>query len=368
MIKTTIVRIHLYVFEAKEKFLIAPQKEEGFVEAIWFKFEEAKEKITFDLDNLLAARQIFYEKRAEKRLKKKDNLKSLSICLPTHNGEQTISRTLKSIKGSIDNIDQDIKTNILICLDHCTDSTEEELRKFKKNLNINIVKNEGQKGKAEALNLLFERSPKDSDAFVFIDDDVELDKNCLNLMIKELNKGSNQFVFAEWKRKVYIKRNAYRKFWYKVFGVKFDIQIYRKKSQLMRGACMMCQREDFVRLPGHIINDDQFFQYIYWPNTKEVAGAVTYFDSVDNCRDYRNRFLRIGQGMRQLDNEFAKERLEKCKSDLFLSVDKDKIKRLDFKTKILFKIYRVIRYFVKIWVDIKLRNGKDHGWYRTRKN
>jgi len=177
-----------------------------------------------------------------------------------------------------------------------------------------------------------------------------------------------RFYFAEWERKIYKKRNLYRSFWYKVFGIKFDIQIYQKRSQLMRGACMLFRHEDYIKISDELINDDQFFQYAYWPHTKEVKGAVTYFDSVDNFKDYRNRFLRIGLGMNQMEEQFSKDRVEECKKALFLEIDQDKINRLDIKTRFYYKTYRFIRFFVSKWVGYKLKKGEHNGWYRTRKS
>ncbi len=52
--------VHLYVFRLNKKAEIAPKINEGFEAAEWIPFEEAVEKISFDKENLLRARQNFY--------------------------------------------------------------------------------------------------------------------------------------------------------------------------------------------------------------------------------------------------------------------------------------------------------------------
>lgn len=52
--------VHLYVFWLNRKLEINPKIDEGFEAAEWLPFEEAVEKISFDRENLLRARQHFY--------------------------------------------------------------------------------------------------------------------------------------------------------------------------------------------------------------------------------------------------------------------------------------------------------------------
>jgi 8-oxo-dGTP pyrophosphatase MutT (NUDIX family)/glycosyltransferase involved in cell wall biosynthesis len=364
-------KVHLFVLEAKDKLKLSPLRKEGFVAAEWYEFDDAKDKITFDKQNLFRARQLYYFNKKFTIYSKISDIKRIGIGLPTHNGELTLTKCLTSIKDAIKELPRHIQIEIVVCTDHCTDNTSrvvsDNLKDF--DASTQIINNSGKKGKASALNLLFSTFSKDNDLIFFIDDDVELNKKCLIKMLESTaDKDVNRFYFAEWERKVYKKRNFYRNFWYKVFGIKFDIQIYQKKSQLMRGACMLFRCEDYIKIPDELINDDQFFQYTYWPHTKEVEGAVTYFDSVDNFKDYRNRFLRIGLGLNQMEEQFSRDRVEECKKALFLNIDRTKINKLDTKTKFYFKTYRFIRFFVSKWVDYKLKKGEHNGWYRTRKS
>lgn len=52
--------VHLYVFNMSQKETIKPLKNENFISAQWLEFDEALEKISFDKENLLKAKQCFY--------------------------------------------------------------------------------------------------------------------------------------------------------------------------------------------------------------------------------------------------------------------------------------------------------------------
>lgn len=52
--------VHLYVFKLSSKEEIKPLERENFINAKWLKFNEALEKMAFERENLLRARQLFY--------------------------------------------------------------------------------------------------------------------------------------------------------------------------------------------------------------------------------------------------------------------------------------------------------------------
>lgn len=61
--------VHLYVFRFNKRVEISPNINEGFEAAEWIPFEEAVEKISFDKENLLRARQNFYYNKPVKSYK-----------------------------------------------------------------------------------------------------------------------------------------------------------------------------------------------------------------------------------------------------------------------------------------------------------
>lgn len=55
--------VHLYIFELPLKEKIRPLEREDFVSAEWLEFNDALEKMAFDKENLLKARQLFYSNK-----------------------------------------------------------------------------------------------------------------------------------------------------------------------------------------------------------------------------------------------------------------------------------------------------------------
>jgi len=272
----------------------------------------------------------------------------------------------------LDVLSKFIFKEIIICLDHCKDNTETVVRKFildnkHKNIEINLIINEGIKGKSTVLNKIFLLAK--SDLLCFIDDDVILENYCLLNLIKGLIKDKKtRCVFARWKRKQFISKNPWKKFWHLILGIKFDIQPYDNPSEIMRGPCLMLRRNDFVYFPDGIYNEDQFLQYIYWPGTKEIESAVVHFNSVSSIVDYYKRFIRIVAGFKQLEREFSVERIKKCNKDLFRKIDYEKILRLPFRQKLSFFLYRFVRFFISFFVKIRLSINKDYEWFRIKQN
>ena len=361
--------VHLYVFESDKKMNIKPLKEEGFESAEWFLFNVALEKISFDRENLLKARQSFYYNKRSKVYKDLPDVKSITIAVPTYNGSKTIEKTLISIVERLNELPPVIKKEIIVCADHCTDYTKELVESFidgKKitDIDIKLLVNEGDKGKAEALNKIFENSS--GNLFCVIDDDVILKNQCLKNLIEAFIKDPGlRCVFSSWSRLPLNSKNPWKLFWHYIFGIKFDVQPYDKQSEFMRGACMMFRRESFIRLPK-VINEDQFIQYIYWPKTKEVKSSIIYFNSVYSVYDYYRRFVRIMFGSKQVSEFFTKERVEECNKALFRKIEYKRIMALPWNKKIAFLFYRFIRFSINTYVKMKINSIKDYEWFRFK--
>lgn len=363
--------VHLYILRLNEKAKIKPNTDEGFEAAEWIPFEEAVEKISFDKENLLRARQCFYYNKLVKIYKAPTDIKSLTIAIPTYNGELTISKTLKSLFENLQELQSSIRKEVIICADHCTDNTISVVENFIKendisNIKARLLENDGIKGKASVLNKIF--SVSSGELFCVVDDDVILKKKCLiNLMRTLVEQKNLKCVFSAWKRLPLQSKNPWKLFWHWILGVKFDIQPYRKPSEIMRGATMMLRKGNFVHLPA-VLNEDQFLQYIYWPQTKEVESSVIYFNSVASVSDYYRRFIRIMVGSKQLSKHFTKDRIEECSRALFQKLDYRKILRLPWKLKGPFLFYRFVRFFINSYVKIKIQFIDDYEWFRFKQN
>ena len=363
--------VHLYVLRLNEKAEIKPNTDEGFEAAEWIPFEEAVEKISFDKENLLKARQCFYYNKKVKTYKDLTDIKSLTIAIPIHNGELTISKTLQSLFENLQKIKDSIRKEVIICADHCTDNTVSVVENFIKesdvsNIKTRLIENNGIKGKSNTLNKIF--SVSSGELFCVVDDDVILEEKCLtNLMDALITQKNLRCIFSSWKRLPLQSKNPWKLFWHWILGVKFDIQPYRKQSEIMRGATMMLRRENFVHLPA-VLNEDQFLQYIYWPQTKEVENSIIYFNSVASLSDYYRRFIRIMVGSKQLSKHFSKDRIEECSRALFQKLDYRKILRLPWRLKGPFLFYRFVRFFINSYVKIKIQFIDDYEWFRFKQN
>jgi len=363
--------VHLYVFQLNRRIEIKPQIEEGFETTEWLLFEEAVKKISFDRENLFRARQSFYYNKSVNIYKNLMNIKSLTIAVPTHNGASTISRTLHSVVENLKEIHVSVEKEIVICMDHCTDNTVAVVENFIKESNTNririsLIENKDGKGKTNALNKIFSFSF--GELFCVIDDDIILEQSCLVNLIKVFVEERNlKCAFSTWRRLPLKSHNMWKLFWHWILGVKFDIQYYDKPNEVMRGACMMLRRENFVHLPP-VLNEDQFLQYIYWPRTKEVENSIVYFNSVSSISDYYHRFIRIMVGSKQMSKHFAKERIDECSRALFRELDYQKILCLPWRLKGPFLFYRFIRFFINAYVKIKLYFINDYEWFRFKQN
>lgn len=360
--------VHLYVFRLNEKAEISPQIEEGFDVAEWIPFEKAVEKISFDRENLLRAQQCFCYNKPVKVYKNLTDVKSLTIAIPTHNGESTISKTLKSLTESMQEIADSVKKEVIICTDHCTDNTVSIAKNFiksnkLKDIKIHLIKNDGAKGKSNALNKIF--SASSGELFCVVDDDVIFKEKSLISLIRALFAQEGlRCVFSAWKRLPLQSKKPWKLFWHWILGIKFEVN---ETSVIMRGATIMLRKDNFVYLPA-VLNEDQFLQYIYWPQTKEIKDSIIYFNSVTSISDYYRRFIRIMIGSKQLSKYLAKDRIGECSQALFQKSDYHRILLLPWKLKGPFLVYRFIRFFINLYVNLKIKLIDDYEWFRFKQN
>jgi len=74
-------KVHLYVYLSEEKSKIKPLKKEDFLKAEWVSVTKAKEKITFDKENLQKAINLFRSKEKKTKKINEDIIKSFSKAL-----------------------------------------------------------------------------------------------------------------------------------------------------------------------------------------------------------------------------------------------------------------------------------------------
>jgi glycosyltransferase involved in cell wall biosynthesis/8-oxo-dGTP pyrophosphatase MutT (NUDIX family) len=359
--------LHLFLYRAEEKFPIFPLRAEGYTEAQWFDFEEAREKIAFHQESLLKARQQFYFLKPVHQYPDIAHIRSLTVGIPTRNGARTIRKTLDSVSEALNFLPSSLKKKIVICFDHCTDNCEGEVQKFiaenSARYQFEVLQNLSSSGKSLVLNLIVQHAH--SDIICFVDDDVDLKKNCFHELLFTLISHDQRVVCASWVRKKLITVNPWKRFWYYVLGVKFDLP-GNMRPFYIRGACLMLRNESFVYLPN-LFNEDQFFQYIYTPAVAEVESAQIEFQSASSLKDYYHRFVRITLGSLQLHSEFDSARIKECDILAGKKLYRYPLKGLDMKQRAALILYNLIKSVASFITTLRLSHYKKYEWYRINK-
>ncbi|MCL5782202.1 MAG: glycosyltransferase [Patescibacteria group bacterium] len=361
--------VTIFVFRLMTKEILKVPKDENIEQSQWLEFYNALGQMPYDKENLLRARQIYYFKKPIIKHTGNNNPSSISVCIPTFNGAGTIEKTLESVLLSLETISIPLKKEIIVCLDHCTDNTAELVTSFiqkyiNNGIQIKAIKNVYKRGKSAAMNTMFEYT--NSDLLHFVDDDVILDSNCASRLIEALSINKTRCVFSKWVRSKRYEKNPYKRFWSAILGIKFDAQPYRKPSEYLLGGSVLLLRENYVYLSSDIANEDQFLQYVYWPDTKKINDSFLYFNSVNSILDYYRRFIRIMGSSLQMNKEFSKDRIQFCSRELKRRVDIKKVLNFPTNQLMLFSLYKIVRSITHMIVSIRLFINKDYAWRRIK--
>lgn len=333
-------------------------------------FEEAVRQSLFDKNELLIARQKFYFNKPVTVYNSMTDIKSITVAVPTYNGEPTIFEALNSIVQNLKEISDTISKEIIICTDHCTDSTLTVVNNFiqqinNKEIKINVIENNNTKGKTNSLNSIFLLSV--GQLICVVDDDVILEKSCLlNLMKAIVEEKEIRCVFSARKRLPLKHKNPWRLFCYWILGSKFDVTPYDKPSGIVRGQCMMLRRENFIHFPKLLLHEDQFLHYIFWPLTKEITNSLVYFRYVSSISDYYRRSMRLKLAGKQMHKYVAQIRINEYKNTVVRKINYQKVFKMSWKLILPFFLFKVISFFIDVCVKLRLNYYIDYKWSRVK--
>ncbi len=291
---------------------------------------------------------------------------NLTIGIPTRNSEKFLESTLKSVNTAVKLLPKSkFDYEFIVCLDHCTDDTKyvakKAGRKFKLTNFQTTINDSNVVGKAGCLNKITRISK--GNILIFIDDDISLDKNvALNCLDVLINNNSIKIAFPISKPKNRFIKNLWRKFWYNVFRVKFEEDIYKDSDPYFVGRLFAIQKKDFIRLPNNLLNEDQFLHAIYYPYIQKITKSAVYFRSVETLTAYFGRFFRIRKGTSQIKALLSKEKL-KSVEHIKREIELRKVFKMPIKKIIYFLIYRLMRILATILY--KLYGKKKQGWFRA---
>jgi len=290
----------------------------------------------------------------------------VTVGVPTHNSENFLESTLKSVDEAMKILPKSrFDCEFIVCLDHCTDNTENITRRISgefKLPNFRIITNDSKvSGKAACLNKIAKTAA--GDILVFIDDDISLDQsvilNCLDALIDNNNI---KIVFSASKPKDRFIKNPWHKFWHNVFKVKFEENIYKGSDPYFVGRLFAIWRKNFIRLPNNLLNEDQFLHVIYYPNIRKITKSAVYFYSVETPMAYLGRFFRIRKGIEQIRVLFSEEKLKRVEH-IKRKVKLEKVLKMPIQKIIYFLIYRLMRFLAV--TPYKLYGKKKQGWFRA---
>ena len=153
-------------------------------------------------------KHVTYDDAINNRIYSDSISKRIAILLPAYNEEDSIGKTLDSI--SYLKVPKDIVLDVFIALDNCTDNTDKVIETYRDRLNLYVLDTVNNKErKSGALNQLYRLFFGDSSenaqplssehlsivdnivAFLGIDADVYMDRDCLSTLYTELNSRYN---------------------------------------------------------------------------------------------------------------------------------------------------------------------------------
>ena len=190
-------------------------------------------------------------------------VENLSVCIPAHNEELTIGKTLEAILGQEFDHGSKPEIEVLVCANVCTDNTVGEVRRIQQKYPNEITLIEvAEKGKSNACNVLRKRALYD--IVFFIDADTELDRTALAVMSKELQSsddliavgGTNAAVMSGCSFMTRLSRP------YAKNGI-----LIRQNQDFIAGRCYGIRRARFEAvmeefgfhdIPEHLINEDRW--------------------------------------------------------------------------------------------------------------
>lgn len=294
---------------------------------------------------------------------------SVSCCIPTHNGAQTIEATINFLKRNLVELTSQFEMEIIIGLDHCTDETEAICKKLQRKVNpkIWIIHNQGPRGKASCLNTLVKHAH--GNILFFLDDDVLIEKESIELLVNSFSRIDDQVKIVYPQKRPLTEKfdNPINQLWWNVFSLKFRVDLYLGGDPYLSGACMLMCRADWVDLPEHpLLLDDLFLQHTHHPQVKKIQGTEIKFHSVYKLSDYFCRFIRGAQAVEITKSYFPERRLKEL-SFLIREIDYSKIKQLSWDDKVYFCLYKFFRYLAFMYFKFS-KNLFQYEWKRVKQS
>ena len=241
---------------------------------------------------------------------------SFSVCIPAHNEENCITRTLDSVLDAL-KVTEARSGEIIICANACIDQTIERVRLWAtgRGLGFRLHAIEGpapakadgfvtvfdtkKPGKPNAWNELKDRA--NGEILIFADADVLIERNAFALLLKALEENPGALAAGA----VVFAPPGVGNALYRRTAIKMK-EFARKPAPYINGPLYAIRRGAVESVPVGIIGEDAYLSMVVGPkNTLKVDGAVAWQVPPNTYGDYFRRRTRDNLSDMQLKSLYG---------------------------------------------------------------
>ncbi len=328
-------------------------------------------------------------------------MKNLFIAIPARNEQKNLRNCIKSIYEASNNLNYNINT--FICLNGCSDNTKLIAKKCKKEfLELNISILNSKEGKLYAQKKIIEQIKNKRGYVFFTDADTELDKNSIDIMVKEMNKYKELLAVGGFPMaKKYKGSNPWEKFLDEILNIrsrhpmseisKLNVREYHKhtlkdpqkintsqeheiKSKIFfHGRLFALRSAKYWRMANAkkgIVGDDSFLpDYIisvYGKNRIRIRyDAIVYFNPFISLIQHYKAYKRIYFDLKNLKKNYPEFR--DIREHSVLVLDKNYIYNQELITRLKFKFFEIIRNCEKFLFNVFPEDQPSKIWSSAKR-
>lgn len=302
-------------------------------------------------------------------------MNKLFFIIPVHNEEKNLYKCIKSLDNSLHNIKYKFYT--FLCLNDCSDNSHKIAKNCKKKYNsLNIQILNSKKGKFNAQEVAIKNIPNNFPVF-FIDADIILNKNSIEILLDEFNNHPNLIAVSSFPvAKSYKGKNIWKFFLDKVLNIRsryppseislLDVKDHHpyaisnpqykntspehelKSKIFFHGRTFGLKSKKYWARPknNQIVGDDSFIpDHIIFNYGKgrirNRYDSIVYYNPLLSLREHFRVYKRIYFDLKNLRKKYPEFKSIRDHSQLIL--DKEYIQRQNIHTRILFRLYSLIR-------------------------
>jgi glycosyltransferase involved in cell wall biosynthesis len=319
----------------------------------------------------------------------------LYYCIAAYNEQNNIGNCLESLNQQT--VDANIET--IVCLNGCTDRTEEIVALSKSKFpELNIKTIHSEKGKSFAQNAIIQSVNERDSPLMFVDADVTLEKNCAQILLDDIVSIPGLIVAGAWPvpREV-DDASLWEKFLFKVLHMRafypeaevsvHDVSEYKSyafehpqttmspekeiKSKIyFHGRTFMMKNADFFHIPEDTNCADDtflpnFIHTTYGPGSIRIRfDAITRYKPYLSLKEHYNLYRRVFWDLDNIDTQkrFSQSRrMEDTKMDWKYIFSKGPV------VSIKFGIYKAITYGEELVYRLLPKKTLSEVWQYEKK-